>query len=161
MPQYDKSKGKAFSYFSILTKNYLILENNEEYKSRKINCGIESDPNFFNIVDEEQHKTFSNEIPEYIRLMIEYWDNNLQIIFNKQYEIRIADSILTLFKRSNSIENFNKKQLYLMVREMTGIKTQQITPVINKMKHINKLLIDKYNKSGYFEVNTYFKIGNK
>ena len=33
-----------------------------------------------------------------------------------------------------NIENFNKKALYILIRERTGLKTQNITKVINVMK---------------------------
>ena len=31
MPKYEPSKGRAFSYFSVVGKNYLILNNNNTY----------------------------------------------------------------------------------------------------------------------------------
>ena len=33
MPKYEPSKGRAFSYFSVVGKNYLILNNNNNYKN--------------------------------------------------------------------------------------------------------------------------------
>ena len=35
MHKFKEGKGKAFSYFSIVAKNYLILHNNKNYKSYK------------------------------------------------------------------------------------------------------------------------------
>ena len=35
MHKYTEGKGKAFSYFSIVAKNYLILHNNNNYKKMK------------------------------------------------------------------------------------------------------------------------------
>ena len=40
--KYDHTKGsKAFSYFSVVAKNYLILHNNNNYKKLKSHSGIE------------------------------------------------------------------------------------------------------------------------
>jgi len=39
-----------------------------------------------------------------------------------------------LFKNRDNIENFNKKALYILIRERTGSNTQHITRVINQMK---------------------------
>ena len=36
-----------------------------------------------------------------------------------------------------NIENFNKKALYILIREMTGSNTQHITRIINFMKSIS------------------------
>ena len=36
MPKYQPDKGRAFSYFSVVGKNWLILHNNNNYKKMKI-----------------------------------------------------------------------------------------------------------------------------
>ena len=153
MDKYDQEKGRAFAYFSILTKNYLIMENNEQYKYNKIQQRIDVSENDtgFDIIDEEQERRMNNDIPEFIKMMIEYWDNNLTSIFIKRQEIIIADAILNLFRRSYNIENFNKKSLYVLIREMTGLRTQYITSVINQMKIHNEKLIKEYRTHGYFD----------
>ena len=152
MHKYIQEKGKAFAYFSILAKNYLILGNNERYKFKKIQQRIDTTEGEygFDIIDEEQHERFNSDVPEYIDMMLDYWDNNLASVFNKRQEIMIADAVLNLFRRSRNIENFNKKALYLMIREMTGLRTQYITSVINKMREHNTELLRQYNSVGYF-----------
>lgn len=153
MHKYQQEKGRAFSYFSILAKNYLILGNNDYYKIKKMKQRIDIPEGEYvhEIMDEEQDRILNDDVPEFVGMMVEYWDNNLSQIFTKQHEIAIANAIMTLFKHSPTIENYNKKALYLMIREMTGLKTQYITSVVNKMKEHNKLLLDEYNKEGYFD----------
>ena len=56
------------------------------------------------------------------------------MMMNEQKDILVADSVLELFRRRQNIENFNKKALYIMIREMTGSNTQHITRVVNQMK---------------------------
>ena len=41
MHKYTEGKGKAFSYFSIVAKNYLILHNNNNYKKMKTHDKID------------------------------------------------------------------------------------------------------------------------
>lgn len=156
MSKYVQEKGRAFSYFSILAKNYLILGNNEQYKFRKIQhrINIPEGEFAFDIVDEDKQRKQEDDTPEFVTMMVEYWENNLTTVFTKRQEIMIADAVLTLFKRSINIENFNKKALYLMIREMTGLRTQYITAVVNKMReHIN-VLMEQYNSTGYFDTET-------
>ncbi len=75
--------------------------------------------------------------------MLKYWDQNLTRVFTKKRDIQIADAVLELFRRSRYIENFNKKHLYLLIREMTDCKTHYITKVVNEMKkHQVKMLND-------------------
>ena len=70
-------------------------------------------------------------------------------IFKKHRDREIANAVIELLKRANSIENFNKKALYVLIREMTNSKTVHITKVINKMKiHVLKQT-QEYRKSGY------------
>jgi len=152
MHQYDQSIGKAFSYFSIIAKNYLIILNNESYKELKSTKSIED---FFNnkdnndgveydIVDEEYEKNIINrENNEFISLLVQYWENNIPNVFKKSRDIEIAYAVVELLNNVDSLEFFNKKALYLLIREITGHKTQYITKVINKMMlYYNKLKND-------------------
>ena len=154
LDKYDQQKGAAFSYFSILAKNYLILGNQEEYKFRKSQQIIDpGNPEYgFDLVDEDQDRKFNDDMPEFVDLMLEYWDNNIQKIFTKRQEIQIADAILNLFRRAHNVENFNKKALYLMIREMTGLRTQYITTVVNKMRQHNDELKRQFLENGSFNV---------
>ena len=55
MHKYDHTKGsKAFSYFSVVAKNYLILHNNNNYKKLKSHNGIEVLDREKNFKDEQK-----------------------------------------------------------------------------------------------------------
>jgi hypothetical protein len=84
--------------------------------------------------------------------MLLYWDKHLTTIFNKKRDIQIADAVLELFRRSEFIENFNKKHLYLLIREMTDCKTHYITKVVNVMKQHQKKMLNDYLETGDFVV---------
>jgi hypothetical protein len=80
--------------------------------------------------------------------MLLYWDKNLTRVFTKKRDIQIADAVLELFRRSQYIENFNKKHLYLLIREMTDCKTHYITKVVNEMKKHQIKLLNDYLEHG-------------
>jgi hypothetical protein len=82
--------------------------------------------------------------------MLEYWDKHLNSIFTKKRDLQIADAVLELFRRSEHIENFNKKHLYLLIREMTDCKTHYITKVVNVMKVHQKKMLNEYLETGQF-----------
>ena len=84
----------------------------------------------------------------FVKLLIKYWEENIYKVFSKEREIAVADAIVELFRRSGTIENFNKKALYILIREMTGIRTQYITKVINIMKKHNVKLINEFKTTG-------------
>jgi hypothetical protein len=140
---FQEGKGKAFSYFSIVAKNHLILKNNGNYKRFKKTALLSEMPESWNPEDDFHETQFGEELNEFKELMLKYWDLNLTRVFTKKRDIQIADAVLELFRRSQHIENFNKKHLYLLIREMTDCKTHYITKVVNEMKkHQTKMLND-------------------
>ena len=144
---FKEGKGKAFSYFSIVAKNHLILKNNGNYKRFKKTALLSEMPESWNPPDDFYETQFGEELNEFKELMLKYWDINLTRVFTKKRDIQIADAVLELFRRSQHIENFNKKHLYLLIREMTDCKTHYITKVVNEMKkHQTQMLNDYFDK---------------
>ena len=72
----------------------------------------------------------------------------MNVIFTRKKDIRVAAAIVELFRRRENIEIYNKKALYIMIREMADVKTQYITKVVNQMKRIYKDMWIEYNKNG-------------
>ncbi len=142
--KYDHTKGsKAFSYFSVVAKNYLILHNNANYKRLKSHKKIES-------LDLERNVNF-NDKPDSKQLtkeIIDYFEINLPNIFKKQRDLNVAYSIIDLMKHIDEIENFNKKSLYILIREMTDVNTSHITSVVNVLKKHYKKIFNEYYKTG-------------
>lgn len=143
--KYDATKGKAFSYFSIVAKNYLILHNNNNYKKMKSHYDLDIIDQEWDVEVDMTERENQEHIKEFIKQMVPYFEGKLEFIFRHKRDIIIADCIIQLFKTVENIENFNKKSLYLLIREMSGAKTQQITKVINILKNY------------YVQVNTKFK----
>ena len=147
---FKEGKGRAFSYFTIIAKNHLILKNNGNYKRWKQNALLSAMPPTWNPEDDFYEKEENNEFREFKNIMLRYWDNNLNSVFTKKRDLQIADAVLELFRRSEHIENFNKKHLYLLIREMTDCKTHYITKVVNVMKQHQKKMLNEYLEHGEF-----------
>jgi hypothetical protein len=152
MHMYKEGKGRAFSYFTIIAKNHLILKNNGNYKRWKQNALISEMPETWNPENDFYQTEEATEFREFNDIMLEYWDRHLTTVFNKKRDIQIADAVLELFRRSQYIENFNKKHLYLLIREMTDCKTHYITKVVNIMKQHQKKMLNQYLENGDFSV---------
>ena len=148
IPKYKPNKGRAFSYFSIVGKNYLILNNNNNYKKLKIHDDIASLDFKRNVYSDDLQNEVDDFNQEFVSQMLDYWDNNLTNIFRRQKDILVADAVLELFRRRMNIENFNKKALYIMIREMTGSNTQHITRVVNQMKRYYVSMMHEFSKAG-------------
>ena len=148
MHKFKEGKGKAFSYFSIVAKNYLILNNNNNYKKMKSHRELDVLDFKRNLSSEAQVVSDKETYEEFTDMMLDYWENNLPNIFKRHKDILVADAVLELFRRSQNMENFNKKALYVLIREMTGSNTQHITRVVNVMKKYYKRLFKEFQFSG-------------
>ena len=104
-----------------------------------------------NVISENVDDEFNEYNNEFVSQMVEYWDNNITNIFNRQKDINVADSVLELFRKRQNIENFNKKALYIMIREMTGSNTQHITRVINQMKKYYMNMTEEFSENGQID----------
>jgi hypothetical protein len=147
--KFQAVKGKAYSYFSIVAKNYLIFHNNNNYKRFNQHVDISDTPSESSVclqTEDAHHKDVQTQ--EFMKLMVNYWESNITKIFNKQKDLNIAYAVIELFRNCERIENFNKKTLYLYIRELSNCKTQQITKVINKMKSYQNIVMRNYSHRG-------------
>ena len=136
MNKYKAENGKAFSYFSIVAKNYLIAENNKNYYHYKRSHSVDVIDTERVIINEIVRNDLLEEKRDFIDIFSSILEKNLTIFFTKNRDIQVADTILYLFKTRENIENYNKKAIYILVRERTGVNSQHITSVINKIKII-------------------------
>ena len=143
--KYDHTKGsKAFSYFSVVAKNYLILHNNNNYKKLKLHKSVD--------ILQTMSSTRDAELAEDMIILTEevvvYFEENILNIFSRKKDIDIAYAILELFKKREEIENFNKKSLYILIREMTNVNTIHITSVVNTLKKHYRKICKQYYSTG-------------
>ena len=146
--KYESEKGRAFSYFSVVAKNWLILNNNRNYKMYKMHKSTDSIEYNNHMSTMSEQEGMSENTVEFFDELIEYLEANLTTIFKRKKDIAVADSVLYLMKTRQMIENFNKKALYVLIREMTGSNTQHITRVINVIKKHYSTLYKEYNTTG-------------
>jgi hypothetical protein len=144
----NPEKGKAYSYFSIVAKNYLILHNNANYDKFRSADQPDAIDLQRNISNEIVRENENDERHEFVDLYVAYLDDNLSTFFKSITDISVADSVLELFRRRDNIENFNKKALYIMIRDRTGVKTQYITKVINSLKKAYREMYSNYVQTG-------------
>jgi hypothetical protein len=160
--KFTEDKGKAFSYFSVIAKNYLILHNNNSYKEEKrvLYFSDQTEDSFSleeMLIVEPETKDSTVDMREFLKLLVEYWEFNLDRFFKKKRDKEIAAAIVKLIERIDNIDNFNKKALYLMVREMTSYKTAHITKVINQMRPQILKMLSEFRRNGHLsDPTTYF-----
>lgn len=150
--RFNGDNGRAFSYFTVVARNYLFNENNANYarmKSRDDLTAVDSSRNIINeVVDEQMAETKS----DFMDFFVEYIDANLYDLFTKDRDRSIADAINELFRTRKDLYSYNKKALYILIRERTGVHTQYITKVVGKLKLLYVELFREFNKNGYLSV---------
>ena len=137
LDKYDPNKGsKAFSYFSVITKNWFIHKVKQQQKRNRREVDLD---NISKKYEEEYLATNVSYVS--VRVEQEFWDSFYQEIRSwdtsqmKDNDLKVYKAIMILFESKEEIEIFNKKAIYLYLREITDLNTKQI---VNSLKKFRK-----------------------
>jgi len=92
----------------------------------------------------------------FIDTYIKYVEDRFDIFFPKGNDAKVADAILELFRKRENLEIFNKKALYIYIREIMAthgleVKTPKITKIANKLYGLFKGSYVFYLETGYID----------
>jgi hypothetical protein len=150
---YDQSKGKAYSYFGTIAKRYLIVYNNNNYKKLQERADVEEIDEDKNTIYESIRDAEEKADPDsFIEQYIYYVDKHLYTLFPKTQDAKTADAIMELFRKRETLEIFNKKALYIYIREITDASTPQITKITKKLDTLRIRLFNDYYNYGYIKI---------
>jgi len=148
LDKYNQDKGyKAFSYFSVITKNWFIQQTKKAKKSRQreIELGdLSGDMQLKHVStvnpypQDREYKEFVNSL----KTEILSWEKTDL----KENEEKVLAAIKILFESAEDIEIFNKKAIYMYIREITGLSTKQIVSNLNRMKVKYRVFREKWNE---------------
>jgi hypothetical protein len=140
LDKYDQSKGsKAFSYFSVITKNWFIHKVKRQQKRNKREIDFDNVSKRF---EEEYLSTDESYLSN--REEDEFWNSFYEELKSwdastmKENDLKVYKAINILFESKDDIDIFNKKAIYLYLREITGLNTKQI---VNSLKKFRKKYI--------------------
>ena len=148
---FDPSRGaKAYSYFGTIVKRWLILYNTKNYKKKINKVGVEvlTSENS-NHVYTQGGERVKSDLDKYVDIFVDHVSENIFELFPKKNDAQIADAILELFRKREDLEVFNKKALYIYIREMVEVKTPKITKIADKLHDIFKSQYIFYLENGY------------
>lgn len=147
LPKFKESNGKAFSYFSIVAKNFCIHKNKKNYKKLTSHDRIDltAEVNLEAVSDTQEDEY---RLSDFMDKFVNYWDDNLETTFPKKNDRLVAASIIELFRKRDKLDIFNKKALYIYIREMCDANTQQITKMVKVMKAKYKSMYMDYIQYG-------------
>tara|TARA_R110000824_G_scaffold153926_23_gene325819 strand:+ start:7636 stop:8343 length:708 start_codon:yes stop_codon:yes gene_type:complete len=143
--KFDHTKGsKAFTYFSVVSKNWFIAQvKKTSKKARKesqiddcyISGASESGLQRSNDDNLIVHNTYIQDRDKFeffqtLKDEIEEWES----LPLRPNERKTLQAVQILFSESENIEIFNKKAIYLYIREITGLNTKQVVNSLNKIR---------------------------
>tara|TARA_R110000824_G_scaffold157825_1_gene331322 strand:+ start:762 stop:1310 length:549 start_codon:yes stop_codon:yes gene_type:complete len=136
LDKYDPNKGsKAFSYFSVITKNWFI------HKVKKHSTQLRREVHFDDVAKEiEQTHLSSKDVYDSQRETREFWQHLWTEIdvwdaeLLKPNEQKVLNAVKHLLSNCDDIEIFNKKAIYLYLRELTDLNTKQVVNNLNKLR---------------------------
>ena len=147
LAKFDPNKGsKAFSYFSVVTKNWFIHKVKKNKKRLEREVSFESvdydlERDLLDKAESYQDKQVRKELMQNLRKEMETWE----VDFTKPQEKKVYDAVIVLFDSAEEIEIFNKKAIYLYLREITGMNTKQVVTQLNKMRKRYKEFRDDWD----------------
>jgi len=148
LDKYDPNKGsKAFSYFSVITKNWFIHKVKKTAKQNRREVGFSDIPNdlekkFLVTYNQYEPKREKEEFWSHLWEEIGSWDTGKL----KPNDQKVLEAVKILLENSDDIEIFNKKAIYLYMREITGLNTKQIVNSLNKMRSKYRDFKSKWNE---------------
>ena len=146
--KFKPEKGsKAFSYFSVITKNWFIqkVKKNKRSRQREIefqDLSKEMELKYVAVEMEYDDLREKDEFWNHLWTEINHWDTDKL----KENERKVLEAIKILLESPDDIEIFNKKAIYLYMREITGLNTKQIVNSLNKMRKKYRIFKTKWDR---------------
>ena len=151
LDKYDPNKGsKAFSYFSVVTKNWFI------HKVKKNSKDLKRQVSYEHIVENGGSDSLgaSSDSIDYVdkREEMEFWLCLLKQVDKwdtgnlKTNEKAVLEAVKVLLHNIDDIEIFNKKAIYLYLRELTGLNTKQVVNNLNKLREKYRIFKQRWDK---------------
>ena len=152
LDKYNPDKGsKAFSYFSVITKHWFI------HKIKKNSSRNKKEISYDEVIQEANHETLIEDRNYYIerREQQEFWHSLMTEIDRwdsvnlKENEKKVVEAIKILLNSAEQIEIFNKKAVYLYLRELTGLNTKQVVNNLNKLRDKYRIFKTRWDRGDY------------
>jgi hypothetical protein len=140
MKKFDDSRGtKAFSYFNVVAKNWIIMRMRQKIKHTKKHINIDdktivSEMEVLNVVEPtfEIYGSAGKKATQTEQLGLMF--NELSDRIEQDHEKLCLEAIEKLFQNIDDIDFFNKRAVFVYIREMTNLSTKQISTAMSSIK---------------------------
>lgn len=150
--KFDPEKGaKGFSYFNVIAKNWFIQKDRDRKKKAK------NESELFLDLDHENVKNDPNLLVNHFESQLEEKEQWVQFYeemdswrdeLTKKTERAVLEAVIFLMKNHHHVNIYNKKAVYLYLRELTGLNTKQVVINLKKIKGLYLEWKNKYLETG-------------
>lgn len=152
LDRYNDTLGKAYSYFGTIAKRYLIVYNQKNYKSKISKVEVSEVDNEEKTIDTLINNQFEPEVnlEKVIDAFIQRVNETVLDTFQNPSDLKVAIAVIEIFKRRENLDIFNKKLIYIYVKEMVDVQTNTITRVIKKLRLTYKEVLEEHLQKSDF-----------
>ena len=135
---------KAFSYFTIVARNYLIKKAKDLVAAQQAVNNLELVDSSRNIMCEVTYEDYTGLKAEFNNYWANYIEDNLDNIFTTRREKSIASAFINVLQGEVDIDN--KKLMYIYIREQLGLEASQTQSITKTMNTLKTIYNDKYSE---------------
>tara|TARA_R110002020_G_scaffold454049_2_gene669315 strand:- start:285 stop:980 length:696 start_codon:yes stop_codon:yes gene_type:complete len=149
LAKYNPEKGsKAFSYFSVITKNWFIhkVKKNNTQNKKEVDIeelSVDHQLQYASTRNKYEQRRQEAEFWSHLWEEIESWEQ-MKLKANEEKVLKAIKILLSDINNPNLI--FNKKAIYLYIREITGLNTKQVVNNLNKLRTKYRTFKSKWNE---------------
>ena len=153
--KFDPSRGtKAFSYFNVVAKNWLIIQSKKRTKNRSRVISLDDSLSLsysdsiaienYSISAVQDFKIMKKESKESLFELMDV----IKVRLKSENEKSCIDAIITLFTNIEDLDLLNKRAIFIYMRELSGLNPKQLSVAMSSIrKHYRELI-----KDGEFDI---------
>lgn len=155
--KWDPARGtKAFSYFNVVAKNWLIINTRKHLKRRNRHVSID-DPSGMSNAQKEQFEAYDYVPPpdeEMIKRQqkVEILNliDDMKVKLTNENELRCLCAVETLFSSIDELELLNKRAVLVYIREISGLDKKHMSKAMSVIRRHYRSMVTDPNKYDLF-----------
>jgi len=142
--KFTRKRVKAYSYFGTIAKNYLVQLSIAASKTDFLHEDHEGKEIDISTLPFLADNSFEDELEmkEFIHLLVSHFESKREAYTLEQK--KVCDAITYFLNNSDRETVYNKKHFYLLMKELTGMNSKQLTVTLIEFKNDYKTIHGRY-----------------
>ena len=143
--KFDGSRGtKAFSYFNVVAKNWLILNSRRKKKTRDNHVSIHDTER---LSKRDEYLIASSQVapsPDEVMIDFERRDEIAEILriiktrVDSTNDVSCINAVITVHENLDNLDFLNKRAIYVYVRDISGLNSKQLSSSMSVIRRLYK-----------------------